>query len=179
MSYHTSRLRIKADQVAPPTNAPPCPLRGTSHTGKRLTGFSVACRLPANPVRLPPRGGKRVNLGSPVGWQRTRFEGAKRRANRSESLSRRVSCRRLRGCILRRSRYRVVTPSQAFSWEISRLIVAVAIFTYRAIVHAATARNAAVLQRTAEPGPSWCLYCTLKHLPLGARPTEKRIDSPG
>ena len=35
----------------------------------------------------------------------------------------------------------VVTPSQAFSWEISRLIVAVAIFTYRVIVHAATARN--------------------------------------
>ena len=37
--------------------------------------------------------------------------------------------------------HRVVTPSQAFTRKISRLIVAVAIFTYRVIVHANTARN--------------------------------------
>ena len=40
-------------------------------------------------------------MAPPSGWQRTRFEGAKQRTNRSESLSRRVSCRRLRGCICR------------------------------------------------------------------------------
>ena len=34
--------------------------------------------------------------------------------------------------------YRVVTPSQAFTRKISRLIVAVAIFTYRVIMHANT-----------------------------------------
>ena len=68
--------------------------------------------------------------------------------------------------------YRVVTPSQAFSWEISRLIEAVAIFTDRVKQHTTTARNAAVLQRTAEPGPGWCLYCTLRHLPFGARPVD-------
>ena len=47
----------------------------------------------------------------------------------------------------------------------------------------ATARNAAVLQRTAEPGPSWCLYCTLKHLPFEARPVgvcaSRQRDSDG
>ena len=37
--------------------------------------------------------------------------------------------------------YRVVTPSQAFSWEISRLIVAVAIFKDRATTTLTTARN--------------------------------------
>ena len=35
--------------------APPCPLRGTSPKGKRVTGFSVAQGLPTNPVPLPPR----------------------------------------------------------------------------------------------------------------------------
>ena len=34
--------------------------------------------------------------------------------------------------------YRVVTPSQAFTRKISRLIAAVAIFTYRVIVHVTT-----------------------------------------
>ena len=71
----------------------------------------------------------------------------------------------------------VVTPSESFIWEISRLIEAVAIFKDRATTTLTTARNAAVLQRTAEPGPSWCLYCTLKHLPLGARPTELGVVS--
>ena len=32
--------------------------------------------------------------------------------------------------------------------------------------------KAAVLQRTAEPGPSWCLYCTLRHLPFRTRPVD-------
>ena len=35
-------------------SAPPCPLRGTSPEGKRVTGFSVAQGLPTNPVPLPP-----------------------------------------------------------------------------------------------------------------------------
>ena len=30
--------------------------------------------------------------------------------------------------------------------------------------------KARVLQRTLEPGPSWCLYCTLRRLPFVARP---------
>ena len=75
--------------------------------------------------------------------------------------------------------YRVVTPSQAFSWEISRLIEAVAIFTDRVKQHTTTARNAAVLQRTAEPGPSWRFYCTLKRLPFVARPTRVWVVSVG
>ena len=53
----------------------------------------------------------------------------------------------------------------------SRLVGAVAIFTGRDTYHAASARDAAVLQRTAEPGPSWRFYCTLKRLPFRARPT--------
>jgi len=45
-----------ANQAAPVGNAfPPCPLRGTSPKGKRVTGFSVAQGLPTNPVPLPPR----------------------------------------------------------------------------------------------------------------------------
>ena len=36
-------------------SAPPCPLRGTSPKGKRVTGFSFAQGLPTNPVPLPPR----------------------------------------------------------------------------------------------------------------------------
>ena len=43
----------------------------------------------------------------------------------------------------------------------------------------ATARDAAVLQRTAEPGLSWRFYCTLKRLPLGARPTGVWVESIG
>ena len=87
--------------------------------------------------------------------------------------------------------YRVVRPSQAFTRKISRLIAAVAIFTYTVIVHAATARNdgvwvvsdstvkllfvsllpwkAKVLHRTFEPGPSWRFYCPLKRLSFVAR----------
>ena len=49
--------RGKTDK--PPLRArksvPPCPLRGTSPKGKRVTGFSVAQGLPTNPVPLPPR----------------------------------------------------------------------------------------------------------------------------
>ena len=33
MSSHTFQLRIKAVQVAPPPNTPPCPLHGTSLGG--------------------------------------------------------------------------------------------------------------------------------------------------
>ena len=43
--------------------------------------------------------------------------------------------------------------------------------------------KARVLQRTLEPGPSWCLYCTLRHLPLVARPVDvcasRQRDSDG
>ena len=35
---------------------------GTSPKGKRVTGFSVALRLPTNPVPLPPRRGKSALL---------------------------------------------------------------------------------------------------------------------
>ena len=61
----------------------------------------------------------------------------------------------------------------------SRLVGAVAIFTGRDTYHAASARDAAVLQRTAEPGPSWRFYCTLKRLPFGARSTGVWVVSIG
>ena len=66
MSYHTFQLRIKADQVAPPPNAPPCPLRGTSPKGKRLTDFSVACGSLRNQFACHPGGGSKF-LVSPIG----------------------------------------------------------------------------------------------------------------
>ena len=79
--------------------------------------------------------------------------------------------------------YRVVIPSQAFTRKISRLVEAVAIFRNRVTWHAASARDAAVLQRTAEPGPGWCLYCTLRQLPFGAQPVDvcasRQRDSDG
>ena len=45
----------QANRPAGEKSAPPCPLRGTSPKGKRVTGFSVALRLLTNPVPLPPR----------------------------------------------------------------------------------------------------------------------------
>ena len=75
------------------------------YAGLTLKGsVSLISRSPAAPYEISslatPEGAAR-NLAPPPGWQRTRFEGAKRRTNRSESLSRRVSWRRrrLRGCI--------------------------------------------------------------------------------
>ena len=99
-------------------------------------------RLPTNPVPLPPRRGKQgirlrrfpsANL-SPVGSSFPRKE------PRSVSIARYLvrviripSAAPPLSCFIKRRfpAYRVVTPSQAFSWEISRLIVAVAIFKDR------------------------------------------------
>ncbi|XOQ31642.1 MAG: hypothetical protein ACFWUL_03750 [Dialister sp.] len=75
MLYYTFQLRIKADQVAPPPNAPPCPLRGTSHTGKRVTGFSVAYGSLRIQFPCHPGGGSKSRLPLRGSWRRRRLRG--------------------------------------------------------------------------------------------------------
>ena len=76
----------------------------------------------------------------------------------------------------------VVRPPEAYIWEILGLYL---IFYFYVLLHygayhrrkRVTAQKVRVLQRTRKAYVNWCIYCTLKHLPLGARPTELGVVS--